>query len=194
MSNSPGIIHQLFSADVANPNDLRTIVAAFKRIEVSRNQYIIKEGDLVTHYQFVESGFLRSFAIDTSGNDITTGFFAPNQIVWEVASLFLGTPTKENIQTLEDCVLWQINLEEFHVLFNTIPEFREAGRTRLVQNHVELKYRSLSMITDSAETRYLQLMKEHPEILKLAPLKHIATYLGITDSSLSRIRKEVAGR
>jgi hypothetical protein len=69
--------------------------------------------------------------------------------------------------------------------------FREAGRKRLVNGFYSLKRRSLSMITETADVRYLQLLKEHPEIFKYAPLKYIATYLGITDTSLSRIRKDL---
>ena len=73
-----------------------------------------------------------------------------------------------------------------------IEAFREVGRTRLVQNYFELKNHSISIVADHAKDRYLSLLKEKPELVNNVPLKHLATYLGITDTSLSRIRSEVA--
>lgn len=134
---------------------------------------------------------MRSFAIDTKGNDITTGFYAESDLLIEVASLFLRVPTKENIQAVTDCTLWSIQFDQFQELFHGIEAFREWGRSCLVQNFFGLKQRSLSMITDSAKDRYLYLQKTTPQVLLKAPLKHIATFLGITDTSLSRIRKSL---
>jgi len=76
--------------------------------------------------------------------------------------------------------------------FHAIPEFREFGRLNLINNYGALKNRMLSMIQETAEQRYINLINSDPEILQVAPLKNIATYLGITDTSLSRIRKEFA--
>jgi hypothetical protein len=74
----------------------------------------------------------------------------------------------------------------------SIEAFREVGRTRLVNNYFELKNHSVSIIADPAKDRYLNLLKAKPDIVQNVPLKQIATYLGITDTSLSRIRKEIA--
>jgi hypothetical protein len=74
----------------------------------------------------------------------------------------------------------------------SIEAFREVGRTRLVNNYFELKNHSISIIADPAKDRYLALLKNKPDIVQNIPLKQIATYLGITDTSLSRIRKEIA--
>ncbi|MCA6417329.1 MAG: hypothetical protein IM589_16630 [Cytophagales bacterium] len=72
-----------------------------------------------------------------------------------------------------------------------IEAFRDVGRTRLVNNYFELKTHSVSVIADPAKDRYLNLIKDKPDIVHNVPLKQIATYLGITDTSLSRIRKEI---
>jgi CRP-like cAMP-binding protein len=76
--------------------------------------------------------------------------------------------------------------------FHNIPEFREFGRMMLVTNYSILNDRMIGMIKDTAETRYLNLLKQHVDIYQHVPLKIIASYLGITDSSLSRIRKELS--
>ena len=112
------------------------------------------------------------------------------QVTFEVSSFFDRTVSKENIQCLTDCKGWQLNYEQLNGLFHTLPKFRTFGRALLVQGFTTLKTRMLSMITEPAEERYLQILKTNPEIFRHAPLKHIASYLGITDTSLSRIRKE----
>jgi hypothetical protein len=76
----------------------------------------------------------------------------------------------------------------------SIEPFREVGRTRLVNNYFELKTHTVSVIADPAKDRYLNLLKAKPDIVQNVPLKQIATYLGITDTSLSRIRKEIADK
>ena len=155
-------------------------------------EYLLAEGQISNEYFYLESGLVRSFAVDQAGNDITTGFFSNKQLVLEASSLFLRIPTKENFQALSDCVCWKMDHDTLQALFHSIVAFREDRRSKLVSCYYSLKQRNLSMIIDSAEKRYLQLLSEHPEIIQQAPLKHIATYLGITDTSLSRIRKNLS--
>jgi hypothetical protein len=76
-------------------------------------------------------------------------------------------------------------------MFNTISSFREQQRGLLVGSYFALKEHSISLIADEAKTRYLKLLKQKPHIIQNVSLKHIATFLGITDTSLSRIRKEI---
>jgi CRP-like cAMP-binding protein len=124
--------------------------------------------------------------------------FSPKEIsrnnfflkVFEVSSFFNRSISKENIQATADCTGWFITYEQLNNLFHALPEFREFGRSVLVKGFATLKTRMLSMITETAEQRYDALLKTNPEIFQHAALKHIASYLGITDTSLSRIRKE----
>jgi len=134
---------------------------------------------------------MRSFAHDTEGNDITTNFYSNNQVVFEVSSFFHRIPSKENIQALTDCEGWSISYQQLNNLFHSLHEFRDFGRYILVRLLTALKSRTLSMITETAEQRYETLLKNNPEIFAHAPLKHIASYLGITDTSLSRIRSQI---
>ena len=138
----------------------------------------------------MEAGFARSFAIDTEGKDVTTKFFSEKDIVIDWRSFFLKKPCIETVIAITPCRCWRIQFPDFLKLFS-IEAFREVGRTRLVNNYFELKNHSVAMITDHAKDRYLELIRTKPDIIQNVPLKHIATYLGITDSSLSRIRKEV---
>ncbi len=171
---------------------LQDIIDTHTKVVFAKGDSLLSEGDMANEYYCMESGFVRSFAICSEGDDITTGFYGPSEIVIEVASIFLRIPTKENFQALTDCTCWKIKLEDFQQLFESKKGFSEWGRSWMSGILFMSKQRSLSMITDSATERYLSLLKEQPGILHHAPLKHIATYLGITDTSLSRIRKEVS--
>ena len=183
----------IFKAKDFSNEELDTIIPKFKQIQFSKNDYLLNEGKTENHYWFIESGFVRSYVVDTEGNDITTNFYAVGDIVIDWTSFFLRNPTRENIQALTECICWQLDFETFQQLFHSIQSFREQGRTTLVNSYFSLKKQSVSMIADQAKERYIRLMKEKPHIIQNISLKHIATYLGITDTSLSQIRKEISG-
>jgi len=168
------------------------IANEFINIVIAKNQFLMVEDTLCDKYLFLEKGYLRAFAHDTEGNEVTTNFYAPGQVVFEVSSFFNRTKSKENIQALTYCEGWYITYNQLNSLFHTMPEFREFGRSILVKGFAELKTRMLTMITETAEERYTHLLKTNPEIFQQAPLKNIASYLGITDTSLSRIRKDLS--
>jgi CRP-like cAMP-binding protein len=160
----------------------------FERRAIPKNHFLLIEDKIADEYLFLEKGYMRAFAYDVEGNEITTNFYKPGEMIFEVASFFNRTRSKENIQALTDCEGWFITYKQLNDLFHSIPEFREFGRATLVKGFSELKTRMLSVITETAEERYATLLKTNPEIFQHAPLKNIATYLGITDTSLSRIR------
>ncbi len=171
--------------------DLKTILSQYQKVEFDKNDFLMTEGNSANYYFFLESGFARSYVIDLDGNDITTKFFSTKDIIIDWHSYFLKKNCIENIQAITACTAWKITFENFMKLFK-IEAFREVGRTRLVNNYFELKNHAVSIISDPAKDRYLNLIKTKPDIVHNVPLKQIATYLGITDTSLSRIRKEIA--
>jgi len=177
----------LVSLSVANE-----IAGQFTYKFIAKSQFLLTEGKIANEYLFLEKGYMRAFAHDTEGNEVTTGFYSPGQVVFEVSSFFNRSRSKENIQALTDCDGWFITYEHLNNLFHALPEFREFGRAILVKGFAGLKTRMLTMITETAEERYEQLLKTNPEIFQQASLKNIASYLGVTDTSLSRIRKELA--
>jgi CRP-like cAMP-binding protein len=169
-----------------------TIAALFTAGTIAKNDFLVKSGQVPNVYLFLEQGYMRGFARDAAGNEVTTAFYAPGQMVFEVASFFTSSRSKENIQALTDCEGRFITLAQLNELFHSMPEFREFGRSMLIKEFSELKSRMLSTITETAEERYLQLMLSQPLLFQHASLKHIASFLGITDTSLSRIRAAVS--
>lgn len=174
-----------------NAAGITEIARHFTEIEMDKNDYFLKEGRISNEYLLLEQGFMRAYSFDINGNEITTAFHNANYPVFEVASFFNRIPSKENIQALTPCKGWVITYDKLNMLFHALPEFRDFGRAILVKGFATLKLRMLSMITETAEERYAALLQSNPEIFQHAPLKYIASYLGITDTSLSRIRKEM---
>lgn len=189
---SQNLLKNVYQHPLLNDDELKVIFGMHTRTIFQKGEMMLKEGDTANGYFILQSGLMRSFVHDFNGNDITTNFFVPGEIVIEVSSLFQRIPTQENIQALVDCVCWKIDFSDFQNLFHTISGFSEWGRTWMAQSLFESKQRAISIITDSATERYQKLLEEKPFVLQNTPLKYIASYLGITDSSLSRIRKETA--
>ena len=188
--SSQKLIQFFKNSNLVSLKTAEEITSVFSPKEISKNEFLLKEGRICNEYYFLEKGFIRAFAYDTEGNDVTTNFYSACQVVFEVNSFFNRVVSKENYQAIVDCDGWYITYEQLNHLFHSMHEFREFGRSILVTGFSTLKIRMLSMITETAEQRYDALLKTNPEIFQHAALKHIASYLGITDTSLSRIRKE----
>ena len=161
----------------------------FEERRFSKNEFFLKEGK-VCDYLFLAEGLMRAYTFDLKGNEVTTNLFAGNRQVYDHASFFLQTPSEENIQAVTNCLGYSITFEKMNTLFHSIPEYREYGRGMLVKELVSHKKRTLAMINKSAEQRYEDLVKNDKEIFQFVPLKHIASFLGVTNSSLSRIRRD----
>ncbi len=170
----------------------KLIADNFEHATLPKNTLTLKEGKINSDYIFLEKGYMRSYVLDTTGNEVTIDIYKPLQIVFEVGSYFQRKPSKENIQAVTECSVWVGKYESFQQLFHSLPEFIEFGRAVLVKGFISFKERIISMTTENAEQRYEQLLKEKPDIFQHVPLKHIASYLGITDTSLSRLRKEIS--
>ena len=188
--SSQKLIQFFKNSNLVSAKAAEDIANTFSPKEITKNNFLLKEGRISDEYFFLENGFIRAFANDIEGNDVTTNFYSNCQVVFEVSSFFNRTASKENFQAIVDCEGWYITYEQLNNLFHSMHEFRDFGRSILVKGFSSLKIRMLSMITETAEQRYDTLLKTNPEIFQQAALKHIASYLGITDTSLSRIRKE----
>lgn len=173
----------------ASQQNLEKIVAEFEEVRFSKNEFFLKEGKISNDYLFLAEGFMRSFTFNTEGNEVTTYFHSENKVVFDVSSFFMRIPSTENIQALTVSSGYIISYDKLNELFHSMPEFREFGRAMLVKEFSAFKQRTLMLINKSADERYAILMQTNKEVFQYAQLKYIASYLGITDTSLSRIRK-----
>ena len=167
-----------------------TIVEQFAPLALAKGGFLLREEEVADRYLFIAQGILRAYTHSPEGDEVTTAFFSEGQVVFEVDSFFNRTPSRENIVALSDVRGFVLTFEQLNMLFHAYPEFREFGRRVLVRGFARLKQRMVNMIHLTAEQRYALLMRNEPHVLLHVPLKYVASYLGITDTSLSRIRKD----
>lgn len=185
------VLQNIYQHPLLKSTEVEAICEAHELRSFQKGDFLLKKGQIANSYFCVEEGLIRSYVYDYDGNDITTGFIGKNEVAIDVVSLFHQVPTVEYFQALTDCKCHVISLDRFQVLYHSIKGFNEWGRAWMSESLFQLKQRTIAMITDSASMRYQKLQSQHPQILQQAPLKYIASYLGITDTSLSRIRKEL---
>lgn len=136
---------------------------------------------------FIKKGALRIYYFK-DGIDVTESFEFENAIVARAESLFSGKPSRKAIQALEDTVLVAISSPDLFKLYDAFPDLERLFRKLFEEAYVKTVNRLESLQFHTAEERYQNLLNDHPGILKRVPLKFIASYLGITAVSLSRIR------
>lgn len=172
-------------------NEISLIKNKHQRLNFKKNEIILKENCFMKDYYCLESGVIRTFVNDIDNNQITTNFFTKNEIVINLQSLFLNQPSLENIQTITDCICWKISYQDFLELFTQMEKFRDWGRLWMTKSYLDLNNRVISHHTKTAKERYLNILNNQTEVIHYTPLKFIASYLGMTDSTLSRIRREI---
>lgn len=187
--NRKALVHFFHSIMPVPLAALEDITMRFSEYELAKGDFFLKAGRSADLYFFLEKGFLKAYTVQETGEEAVTAFYGANTVVFEAASFFNRSVSKENMVALADCHGWIISFEQLNDLFHTVPAFRELGRAILVRSLVQLKQRVLSMASETAEERYARLLQQNPEVFQYAPLKDIASYLGITDTSLSRIRR-----
>lgn len=192
MSSKELFIQFILSHHQMPSDKAAAIVEKFTEKHFTRNELLLQEGHRCNEYHFLCDGFVRSWTTDLEGREVTTAFHPAGTVVCELFSFFKHIPAEENIQALADCKTLTISFTELQQAFHSLPEFREFGRSILVNAYASLKQRMLSGLHETAELRYKNLMLQSPLVFQFASLKQIASYLGITDTSLSRIRASFA--
>ena len=172
-------------------DDAREIAQAFQPIALKEKEFLLRENQLCDDYFYLENGLMRTFLYDLKGNEITVDFFIEDSIVFEVTSFFNRIRSEANIQAITNCSGFRLSYDELNTLFHNKPAFRDFGRAILVKKFIASQKRNYGMINRTAVERYQDLLATKPQILKYSPLKYIASYLGVTDSTLSRLRKNM---
>jgi len=174
-------------------DDQENILAnALTTKEYHKGDMILNAGEFSNDYYFVEKGIIRSYTIDENGKEHVIQFGPENWIVTDRNSSLCKLEAKFYIQAIEDSKVVILN-EDINVLLQSLnPKFNEA-QIKLLQNHIRhMQDRITSLLGATAKTRYLDFIKLYPTITAQVPQWMIASYLGITPESLSRVRKDIA--
>ncbi|MFT3934512.1 MAG: Crp/Fnr family transcriptional regulator [Chitinophagaceae bacterium] len=157
--------------------------------KLRRKQFLLQEGDVWKYNAFVCSGFLKSYCIDDKGNEHIMNFSPENYWAGDRESLMNGTPAKFNIDAIEDAELVLIEKTNFENLCRNIPQFNNLINTILQRSFVVSQNRIHANISYTAEEKYQHFLDKFPAIANRIPQHMIASYIGITPETLTRIRK-----
>jgi CRP-like cAMP-binding protein len=156
-----------------------------------KNEYFVAEGKVCRKLGFIAEGVMRYCMFRDDGNDVTCFFIRENDFVGDPDSFFLQKPSDKNAQALTDCRLIIFTYENMHKFLQQLPRAKEINAA--IDHHVAMKllHQRTSLLNLDAGVRYKEFLREYPDILQRIPLSYIASFLGIAQQSLSRLRKQM---
>jgi CRP-like cAMP-binding protein len=160
--------------------------------KLRKRQYLLQEGDVCRYTAFVEKGMLRTFTVDEKGNEPILQFSFEGWWIADLLSFFTEEPSIYNIEALENCELLLITKPSWNQLLEKVPAFERYFRILIQNNLIATQRRLMSSLSESAEEKYKKLIENFPDCLHRVPQHMIASYLGITPETLSRIRGQLA--
>lgn len=168
------------------------IEALFSEKTIAKGDYFIGEGETAKQIGFLKSGIIRAFYRNNEGMEYNKHFFIPHNIVGGYSSLITSTANKIIQQTLTDSTILVASYAEIVKLYDVFPDFERVGRRLAELYFVNKEQREIEIVLLNADQRYLIFCKEYPHLEQLIPQYHIASYLGITPTQLSRIRRKLS--
>jgi CRP-like cAMP-binding protein len=181
------MLNELFEILQKNNSDWEIIRNSFVERSIPQKTILLNEGEISTHLFFIKKGCLRMW-LNKDGKDITLQFFFEDQAVASIDSLMSCHPSQFSIESIEPCIILSLKKSDMEKLFHLYPEIKDGFQDILFQRFKNYANLFLSRIRDTPQERYYDLIRNHPEIIKRVPQHYIASYLGITPVSLSRIR------
>lgn len=166
----------------------------FSPKKLRRKQYLLQEGDVCRAMAFVENGLLRSYNVDDKGLEHMIQFAWEGWWIADTYSFLSKEPAAYNIDAIEDAELLLLTLDHFEEMMLKVPRMERYFRILFQKNIISKERRLLNSITYSAEEKYLKLAESRPELIQRIPQNLVASYLGITPETLSRIRKNLMGK
>jgi CRP-like cAMP-binding protein len=157
--------------------------------KLKKRQFLLEEGSICERFTFVNKGTLVSYSTDERGTEHVISFSFEGWWVGDLVSLFAKEPSRLTIEALEPCELLQLRADQQEFLFAQVPAYERFVRIKYQNACVSLQKRIESSLGLSAEEKYSRLVKQSPVIANKVPLNLIASYLGVTPETLSRVRK-----
>ncbi|MBK1895697.1 Crp/Fnr family transcriptional regulator [Chryseobacterium paridis] len=172
-------------------DDLKTIVSFFKPEVIKKNQFFLTAGKKSTKLSFIQSGFLRIFC-ETEKKEITQWISTKGHFVTDLSSFMSDIPARWTIQALTDTQLYTIDKSDYEKLQDRVPKWQILEKAFIVHCFTTMETRIYSHLSMTAEERYRCFFNENPKLFNQIPLQYIASMLGMTSETFSRIRNKIA--
>jgi len=186
------LLHQKLAEKISlTEEEFNYCKSLFKPKKLRKRQYFLQEGDVCKYQAFIEKGILRSYTIDEKGSEHILQFATEGWWMADLSSYVTGESSLFNIQAIEASELLLISKPSWDELMISIPKFENYFRI-LIQNHlVATQKRLMQSLSETAEEKYIKFSKTYPECLQRVPQHMIASYLGVSRETLSRLRKNI---
>ena len=173
-------------------NDLAPISSLFKKTALKKNEYLLKMNQYAQSLHFVRTGCLRVFAYNQSGDkEVTQWISNQGMFITDLSSFTFGTKCRWNIQALSNCELYTISKENYQSIGDYVQNWQELDKLFIAKCFVALEDRIFAQLSMTAEEKVKNLLALNSEIFLQVPLQYIASMLGMTPETLSRVRKKM---
>jgi CRP-like cAMP-binding protein len=173
-------------------HDYERVRSFFVPRKFRKRQFFLQEGEVCRQMAFVVDGCLRAYTVDAKGEEHILQFAIADWWISDLESYLSGLPSKQTIDAVHDSEVMALDLPARDAMVAAVPAMERFFRLLLEANYVATRRRIAESLSVAAEDRYLSFLKTYPALVEQVPLGQIASYLGITPQSLSRIRKELA--
>ncbi len=181
----------LRSFQILSDLEIDSLMRIAKSKQLKKGDFFIREGQVSNEVAFIVSGLFRSFYYSSNRDEVTYCFTFENSFLAAYSSFITGSPTQENLQALSNAELLIIPRQTILGLEKESSNWLRLFKVFAELEYVKMEKRIFLLQRESAERRYEDLLKNNPEYLQLIPLNHLASYLGITQRHLSRIRGSI---
>lgn len=168
--------------------EMELFVSFFSKKSLLKNEYFAREGEFSSKLAFLSTGIVRAFYRSNEGNEYNKSFFSNKGLIGAYSSLITNQINQINLQCLTDCSFLVADYSEIKKLYETNPKVERLARILAEQFFVSKEKREIELVMLDASERYRIFQIEHPTLENQIPQYHIASYLGITPTQLSRIR------
>ena len=162
--------------------------SVFRREEFPKGHFLYRQGEICQHIYYIEKGLSRVYYYTENGKEITQWFFADNSFLTAIDSFYHHKPTLVFCELLEDSVIYSLKYSDMEIMLNENHDLSKLAFHVVYEIAKKMSGYIIGLKFQSAEDRYIALMKEYPQIFQRVKLGHIASFLGITQETLSRIR------
>ncbi len=169
---------------------LESLTSLFSSVQLSKGESFARKGEYSKKIAFVESGVMRAYYSNEDGDEYNKTFFEQNSFIGAYSSLVTGQKNLIDIDCLTDCRLQVATYEKVTGLYDHFPQVERLARILAERFFVSKEKREIELATLEAKDRYSIFQEEHPQLEQLIPQYHIASYLGISPTQLSRIRAQ----
>lgn len=173
--------------------DLKKISALFKPITLKKGEFYLKAGRYADRLGFMQSGIIREF-VEIDDKQVTKWISTKGNFVVDIHSFYFRSPARWNIQALTDCELYVIDLDDYQIIEQRVVQWSSLEKRFLAKCFAVLEDRIVQHISMSAEARYAQFFTFNKELFNQVPLHYLASMLGMTPETLSRLRKKGVGK